>query len=55
MECSWAPLFLALHIMAKLFALSLCLFDAIIALHAMHEKMSNDFSLENKSGSYIHV
>ena len=33
----------ALHIVAKLLCSCLCLFDAIVDLHAKHEKMFNDY------------
>ena len=42
LECSWAPSSSVLHIMAKLLYFYLCLFDAIIELHAMDENMFND-------------
>ena len=43
MECSWATLSFSLQIVAKLLYSCLCLIDAIIELHAMDEKMFNDF------------
>ena len=38
-----APLSFAIHIVAKALCFCLCLLDAIIELHAMDEKMFNDF------------
>jgi hypothetical protein len=46
LEHSWAPLSFAFWIKAKLlcfFMFFLCLFNAIIELHAMDEKMFNDY------------
>ena len=48
MECSWAPLSLALWTVAKLLLLYLCLFDVIVGLYAMDEKF-NDFLIENEN------
>ena len=39
LECSWDPLSFALHIEAKLLCFCLCLFDAIVELQAMDEKI----------------
>ena len=47
---SWAPLSFALWIVAKLLYSCLCLLDVIVELHAMDEKMFNDFLLESESG-----
>jgi hypothetical protein len=46
LECSWDPLSFALHIVAKLLCFCLYLFDAIVELHAMNEKLFNDFLIE---------
>ena len=53
LECSWAPLSFALHVLAKSLCFCLCLFDAIVDLHAMAEKMSNDLSLESDSEFHV--
>ena len=47
LEYSWAPLGFALHIVKKLLCFWLCLYDAIVELHAMDEKMFNDFIIGN--------
>jgi hypothetical protein len=43
LECSWVPLSFSLWIVDKLLCSCLCLLDAIIDLHAMDEKIFNDF------------
>ena len=43
LECSWAPLSFALHIVAKVLWFCLCSFDAMIELHPMDEELVNDF------------
>ena len=43
LECSWAPLSSSLWTRTKLLCSYLCMFDAIVELHAMNEKMFNDF------------
>ena len=43
LESPWAPLRIALWIVVKLLCYFFVLFDAIIELHAMNEKMFNDF------------
>jgi len=48
-----APLSFALHIMAKLLCLCLCLFDAIIELHAMMKKMFNGFLIRSEHAFYM--
>ena len=47
-----APLSFAHWVVAMLLGFCLCLFDAIIELHALNEKTFNDFSLEIDSGFY---
>ena len=42
LECSWAPLSYSLPIVAKLLYCCLCLFDAIIKVHVVYEKMFNE-------------
>ena len=44
--------FLWLLIFLKLLCFCLCLLDAIVDLHAMNEKMFNDFLIKNEIGSY---
>ena len=41
--CSWAPLSFPLQIVAKLICSCHCLFDVIVEVHAMHERVFNDF------------
>ena len=43
MERLWVPFRFALWVVAKSLCSCLCLFDAVFKLHAMGEKMSNDF------------
>ena len=43
LECSWTPFDFAMRNVAKLLCSCLCLFDAIVKLHAMHEKMFNGY------------
>ena len=43
LECLWVPSCLALRIVAKLLCSSLCLFDAIVELYAINEKLFNEF------------
>ena len=50
LECAHAPLSCALHITAKLLCSCLCLFDAIVELHAIDEKMFMIFSLGSEGG-----
>ena len=38
LKLSWVPLGFAPHVKAKILCSCLCLFDAIIELHAMNEK-----------------
>ena len=45
-EGSWAPFSFSLWIVAKLSSSCLCLLDAIVELHAINEKMFNDFLIE---------
>ena len=40
---SWIALGFTLRVVAKLLCSYLCLFDAIVELHAMNEKMFIDF------------
>ena len=42
----------ALWIVANLLCYCLCLFDAIVELHAMNENTFNPFPTENESGIY---
>ena len=47
LECSCAPLRLLSRFVTKLLCFCLCLFHVIDELHAMNEKMFNDFLIRN--------
>ena len=50
-KCSWVPLSFALWIEAKLLCYCFCLLDSIVKLHAMDEKLLNDFLI----GRWEHI
>ena len=52
LERSTTPLSFVLWIVAKLSCSCLCLFDAIVELHAMNDKMFNDFLIGSESEFY---
>ena len=54
LERSCTPLRFCLHTATKLLCIDMCLFNAIVELHAMHEKMLNIvISLESEWISYV--